>query len=60
MADHNSHEPVPDVPSVADWIADVVIADRADASSATPPAQVAVSPHSLLHRVVVAEGGSPD
>ncbi len=46
------------VVSVADWIADVVDADRDDASRpiASPPARP-VSPTSLLHRVVDAERG---
>ncbi len=47
--------------SVADWIADVVVADRDDALRPTaPPRAQAVRPESLLHRVVDAEGGWPE
>ena len=47
-----------DALDAADWIADVVDADRDDSLRPTaPPTRLAVSPDSLLQRVVEAERG---
>ncbi len=47
-----------DALDAADWIGDVVDADRDDSLRPTsPPTRLAVSPDSLLHRVVEAERG---
>lgn len=59
MPDAHEGEETDAVVSVAEWITDVVHADRDDATrSIAPPPAGGVSPHSLLHRVVDAERGS--
>lgn len=59
MEDAQPTEPIQDVLSAANWIADVVDADRDDSSRSTvPPAPLAASSGSLLNRVVEAERDS--
>lgn len=58
MPDADAVAQTEDVLCAASWIADVVDADRDDSQRPTPPpTRVAVSPTSLLHRVVQAERG---
>lgn len=60
MADTDAGEHTGDVLSAASWIADVIDADRNESLQPTaPPSQLGVSPESLLHRVVEAEGVWP-
>ena len=59
MADPRTAKPIDVDLSVASWIAEVIDADRADASRSVAPPAVAVRRETLLHRVVEAERRQP-